>query len=69
MGHVSRSKLLSQPGSYSHRAYRSSFEHMTWYVGKAEIREYLRELNRDKKVCKKDQSSELSLPSIPRRNS
>lgn len=28
----------------------SSFEHLTWYAGKAEIREYLKELNKDKKV-------------------
>ncbi|KAL2130864.1 hypothetical protein VTI74DRAFT_5838 [Chaetomium olivicolor] len=28
----------------------SSFEYMPWYAGKAEIREYLKELNKDKKV-------------------
>ncbi|KAK4652204.1 hypothetical protein QC762_609060 [Podospora pseudocomata] len=28
----------------------SSFEHLPWYAGKAEIREYLAELNKDKKA-------------------
>ncbi|KAK0662035.1 hypothetical protein QBC41DRAFT_32826 [Cercophora samala] len=28
----------------------SSFDHLPWYAGKAEIREYLAELNKDKKV-------------------
>lgn len=32
---------------------RSSFEHMPWYQGKAVIREYLEEINKDKKVCQR----------------
>lgn len=31
---------------------RSHFEHLDWYAGKAEIRQYLSDLNRDKKVTK-----------------
>jgi hypothetical protein len=37
-------------GSYLHSAQRSNFEHLAWYAGKAEIREYLQELNKGKKV-------------------
>lgn len=29
---------------------RSSFERMDWYAGKGEIREYLKEVNKDSKV-------------------
>jgi hypothetical protein len=32
---------------------RSHFEHLDWYAGKAEIRRYLSELNRDKTVTKR----------------
>lgn len=31
-------------------SFRSSFEHMPWYAGKGEIREYLKELNKGTKA-------------------
>jgi hypothetical protein len=30
--------------------FRSSFEYMPWYAGKAAIREYLEDLNKDQKA-------------------
>jgi hypothetical protein len=41
---------------------RSSFHYMPWYAGKAEIREYLRELNQDKKVNAREARSPSRLP-------
>lgn len=29
---------------------RSKLDHMSWYANKAELREYLKEINKDKKV-------------------
>jgi hypothetical protein len=51
MGYVSNQPLYPVH-SYLHSEERFSFENLTWYTGKAEIREYLRELNKGKKVVR-----------------
>ncbi|KAJ4288263.1 hypothetical protein N0V88_007453 [Collariella sp. IMI 366227] len=55
-GNVSQRNLIDAAVRASVRRFApsewatSSFEYMPWYDGKAEIREYLKELNKDKKI-------------------
>ena len=37
--------------------FRSNFEYMPWYAGKAEIRQYLYELNTDKEASRNPKQS------------
>lgn len=41
---------LLMNSAYEYEPCRSSFDYMPWYAGKAEIREYLKELNKDRKA-------------------
>ena len=48
MGYVG--VYLLQVAPSTHPIFRSSFEHLAWYAGKAEIREYLKDVNKHSKV-------------------